>query len=110
MFFLKMLYIKTYQANVLVLSVHVGKYREKRIFCLFKTQMIFVNKNPLHVLGSHENINLEGNNSLYKLQNKIAPIARAHEYMFFGASQTNKCLVLFRERRRRERRKFRRFW
>ena len=48
--FLKMLYIKTYQANILVLSLHVGKYREKRIFCLFKTQMILVNKNPLHVL------------------------------------------------------------
>ena len=61
--FLKKLYIKTYQANVLVLSLHVGKYREKRISCLFKTHMIFVNKNPLHVLGSHENINLEGNSS-----------------------------------------------
>ena len=60
MLFLKMLHIKTYKANVLVLSLHVGKYREKRIFCLFKTQMIYVNKNPLHVLGSHENIDLEG--------------------------------------------------
>ena len=60
MFFLKMLYIKTYQANVLVLSFHVGKYREKRIFCWLKAQMMFVNENPLHVLGSHENILLEG--------------------------------------------------
>ena len=60
MFFLKMLYIKTYQANVLVLSLHVGKYREKRIFCWLKAQMMFVNENPLHVLGSHENIILEG--------------------------------------------------
>ena len=59
-FFLKMIY-KTYRASVLVLSFHVGKYREKRSFSLFKTQMIFVNKNPLHVLGSYENINLKGN-------------------------------------------------
>ena len=33
-------------------------------FCWLKAQMMFVNKNPLHVLGSHENINLEGNSSL----------------------------------------------
>ena len=31
-------------------------FREKRIFCLFKTHMIFVN-------NRHENINLEGNSS-----------------------------------------------
>ena len=107
MFFLKMLYIKTYQANVLVLSLHVGKYREKQIFRLFKTQMIFVKKNPLHVLGSHENINLEGNSSCASSKIRLRPIAWAHEYMFFGASQSKKCLVLFRERRRRERRSFR---
>ena len=31
---------------------------------------------------------------MYKLQNKIAPIARAHECMFFGASETKKFLLL----------------
>ena len=32
---------------------------------------------------------------LYKVKNKIAPIARAHEYMFFGPSQTKKCFHTF---------------
>ena len=47
---------------------------------------------------------------MYKLQNKIALIAPAHECIIFGASQTKKCLLSFCGRRKREQRKFQRFW
>ena len=64
---------KAYQANVLALTLHVGKYRVKLFFgcktsgkispksqvCL-KTQSIFLSKIRLHVFGIGIDINFEG--------------------------------------------------